>query len=347
MIIENFRIRSAKKSDIEELYYLSKKVYFINLPSDRKIIRKKIALSIKSFSNEVIKGEKTEFIFVLEDLKKNKIAGCCSIIAQHGTADEPHTFFKVAQKTQKSKSLNIQKTHEVLRIGFNYNGPTEIGGLVLLPQYRGHQYKLGLFLSFVRFAYIAARKPFFQKQIMAELMPPLDNKNKSLLWEELGARFTGLSYQQADVLSRKNKEFIINLFPEGDIYTAFLSHQAKALIGEVGKNTQPVKKMLSSIGFEYSNMIDPFDGGPHYWAQTDDVLPIKNTLLLSKKVNKKILRFKKSKWAIVLSVDLKNGSCNARWMKSPQFSKSLRRYYFKNPDTMIKAGQESYFLPIG
>ena len=28
-------------------------------------------------------------------------------------------------------------------------------------------------------------------------------------------------------------------------------------------------------GFEYKNQVDPFDGGPHLWANVDELLPVK------------------------------------------------------------------------
>jgi arginine N-succinyltransferase len=33
--------------------------------------------------------------------------------------------------------------------------------------------------------------------------------------------------------------------------------------------------MLKKIGFEYKNQVDPFDGGPHLWANVEDILPVK------------------------------------------------------------------------
>ena len=70
-----------------------------------------------------------------------------------------------------------------------------------------------------------------------------------------------MEYWEADKLSQTNKEFIMNLFPQGTIYTKLLPQGAIKLIGEVGNDTLPVKKMLESIGFNYTNEIDPFDGG--------------------------------------------------------------------------------------
>jgi arginine N-succinyltransferase len=33
--------------------------------------------------------------------------------------------------------------------------------------------------------------------------------------------------------------------------------------------------MLKKIGFKYKNQVDPFDGGPHLWAEVDELTPLK------------------------------------------------------------------------
>ena len=58
------------------------------------------------------------------------------IHAQHGTRRAPHIFFDVMHDERYSETLDKHFIHKVLRIGYNYNGPTEIGGLVLHPDYR-------------------------------------------------------------------------------------------------------------------------------------------------------------------------------------------------------------------
>ena len=85
---------------------------------------------------------------------------------------------------------------------------------------------------------------------------------------------------EADLLSAKNKDFIFDLFPSGKIYTTFLPAEARNAIGKVGKETEPVVHMLKKIGFEYRNQVDPFDGGPHLWAETDHLVPIRKSRTL-------------------------------------------------------------------
>ena len=68
-----------------------------------------------------------------------------------------------------------------------------------------------------------------------------------------------------------NKEFIRALFPQDPIYATLLPPHVQALIGQVGPETKGVESMLRAIGFEYAHRIDPFDGGPHFHARTDDI----------------------------------------------------------------------------
>jgi arginine N-succinyltransferase len=128
-----------------------------------------------------------------------------------------------------------------------------------------------------RFLYIARHRPAFRDDVLSELMPPLEPDGASLLWESLGRRFTGLTYQQADRLSQNNKEFIRTLFPQDPLYASLLPPHVQELIGQVGPETKAVEKMLREIGFAYAHRIDPFDGGPHFQARTDDIIPVRST----------------------------------------------------------------------
>jgi len=275
-----YLIREVEAGDIDDLVALSEYVTLINLPPDRGILNKKVTLSKSSFRAKESNPEDAEYYFVIEDLKEKKVIGTSMISAKNGTPREPNISFQVLQKKKMSKSLHIGFIHEVLRLRFDFDGPTEVGGLILAPEYRRDPGKLGKQLSFIRFMYIAARRHRFQSQLYAELLPPFDDQGRSLMWEEIGRKFTNLSYDEADRLSRKNKEFINALFPEGDIYTCMLSASARETIGEVNEMTVPVKKMLENIGFKYTDNIDPFDGGPHYQATTDQVKPVKLTSLV-------------------------------------------------------------------
>jgi arginine N-succinyltransferase len=274
-----FVIRSAQPTDIDALLDIARHLDSVNLPNERARVTTILERSTAAFSRRTAVSER-EFVFVLESREPGKpatIVGCSMLFAQHGTRRAPHVYFDVLEEERYSDTIDRHFVHKVLRIGFNYKGVTEVGGLVLLPSHRGHPEQLGKMLSFVRFLYIARHRGLFRDELLAELMPPLQPDGRSLLWESLGRRFTGLDYQEADRLSRENKEFIKALFPQEPIYVSLLSPEARSLIGEVGASTLGVAHMLRSIGFQYANRIDPFDGGPHFHARTDDVTLVAQT----------------------------------------------------------------------
>lgn len=271
-----FILRAVKEDDLDDLFELSQMVKFINLPPDRDIIQNLISSSLKTFKSPDKKKSKNYYLFCLVNADDNKVVGASMIHGQHGTDEEPHFFLKVGQEQKYSETISTGFIHGTLKIDYEPNGYTEIGGLVLHPDLRGHKEKLGKQLSFVRFLYMAHNKSLFTSEIHSELMPPLDKDGNSPLWEAIGRRFTNMDYHDADVLSRRNKEFILSLYPSEVIYTTLLPVEARDAIGNVGKDTMPVKKMLESIGFKYTKEVDPFDGGPHYRAKLEEIDPVKN-----------------------------------------------------------------------
>jgi arginine N-succinyltransferase len=284
-----FVIRNVNLKDLEDIFELSQLMQFINIPNDKDLLETKIQKSLKSFKGELSKEEST-YIFVLEDLQKKKVIGISLIHGLHGTEEEPHFYLTVGQEHKYSQSLNTGFIHGTLKFGHTTKGFTEIGGLVLNPTYRGHEQKLGKALSFARFLFIGQNKSLFTDTIHVELMPPFDSEGKSPLWEAVGRQFLNMNYHDADILSRKNKEFILSLFPHDTIYEALLPLAARDAIGKVGEQTAPVKRMLESIGFEYVNEVDPFDGGPHYRAALDKITKInqiKSYTVVSKSSDKK------------------------------------------------------------
>ena len=126
----------------------------------------------------------------------------------------------------------------MLKIGYSYAGPTEIGGLIVSPEYRKKPERLGLLISYVRFLYIAMHRDWFRDELLAELLPPLEPDGTSHLWNALGRKFTDMTYAEADRLSKKNKEFVKGLFPEGPIYATLLPEDAQSVIGKVGAQTR-------------------------------------------------------------------------------------------------------------
>jgi arginine N-succinyltransferase len=267
-----FVLRDVSPGDLDDLQAAARHLDSVNLPDDRERLRQLIEVSVQSFAGEIdVAGRRFVFVLVDEEQSPPRVVGASMIFAQHGNRRAPHIYFDVIEEERYSETLDKHFTHQVLRIGYNYKGLTEIGGLVLLPEYRHRREHLGRALSYVRFLYIALHRRLFCSEVVSELMPPLEPDGTSLLWESLGRKFTGLSYQEADRLSHQNKEFIRALFPQDPLYVTLLPPHVQELVGQVGPDTKGVEKMLREIGFEYARRIDPFDGGPHFHAATDDI----------------------------------------------------------------------------
>jgi len=269
-----FVIRDVQRADLPGLKKLAALLNTVNLPDDEKTLLEVIDRSVRSFDARIRDPFKREYLFVLEDPASGKVIGSSLIIAQHGTRDAPHVFLDVYEKEHYSQNVDKHFKHRVLQIGYNFDGPTEIGGLVVHPDFRGVE-KPGKQLSYVRFLYIAIHRARFCERVLVELLPRLEEDGRSPLWETLGRKFTGLSYQEADRLSRQNKEFIQQLFPPGEIYTTLFSQKVQDAIGVVGPESEGARAMLAKIGFRFDERIDPFDGGPHWSAATAQIEPIR------------------------------------------------------------------------
>lgn len=272
-----FLLRSAKEKDIRDLQVLSSQFTLINLPNDPKVLEEKIKRSEQSFSGKLSKPE-CEYLFVVEDTESERVVGSSMILAKHGTPEAPHFYFKINKREHFSNDLGIGFVHQVLKIQEEENGPTEIGGLLVDSEYRRISEKIGKQISLVRFLYMAMFPEKFEKKLLCELSPPNMAQGKSEFWEALGRRFTGLPYQEADRLSHKYKEFISSLFPTEEIYTCVLSSAARFVLGRVGEETRPAQHLLEKLGFKYLNEVDPFDGGPHFGVETNEVPLIRNAL---------------------------------------------------------------------
>ncbi len=292
-----YLIRRAKLEDASTLLKLGKMVHFINLPPDKDIITQKIIHSRDCFIRAASGATRRRrsrsqtsgmglaaatsgvdmFMFVLEDTETGNCLGTSQLLAQMGGKDNPNIAFKLVRREFFSTSLKTGTTQIVARYHEDDSAPTEIGGLILQPSLRGHKERLGYFLSVIRFHFIALHRGLFRDRILAEMMAPITPDGQNLFWEAVGRRFIPLSYDEADRFCQYSREFMTSLLPREDIYLSLLPATARAVIGQVNKETVPARRMLERLGFEYKDFIDPFDGGPHLEAHTDDITLVRLT----------------------------------------------------------------------
>jgi arginine N-succinyltransferase len=302
-----YLIRRAKLTDSSTLHKLAKMVHFINLPPDKDIIQSKIIHSRNTFLkagggrgkpepevippsvNNAIKTDKSLsglgasthesdlFMFVLEDLESGQPLGSSQVLAHMGGSGSPNVSLQLSQRHFFSQSIQTGTGHTVAELYLDESSPTEIGGLILQPSLRGHKKKLGLFLSMIRFHMIGMHRKRFADKVLAEMMAPISANGDNLFWDYFGRRFIPLSYEEADRFCQYSREFITSLLPPEPIYLSLLPPSARAVVGEVGEDTKSARRMLERLNFEYRGFVDPFDGGPHLDAKTDDITPVKLT----------------------------------------------------------------------
>src|SRR5271170_84238 len=266
-----YEIRGAVPSDEDQLLAVAQHLNSVNLPADRDEIRSILDLAHRSFSGAVKEPRRRQYVFVIVDRARDRIVGTSMIVGQLGRRDAPYIYVDVLDEERYSATLDRHFHHKVLKIAYSYNGPTELGGLIVLPSERKRPERLGLLIAYVRFLFIKMHREWFRDELLAELLPPLEPDGTSHLWDAVGRKFTDMTYLEADRLSKKNKEFVKSLFPEGAIYASLLPQTAQDVVGKVGVATKGVERMLRRVGFRYAKRIDPFDGGPHFTASTDEI----------------------------------------------------------------------------
>ncbi len=198
-----YEIRAALPGDEEQLLQVAGHLDSVNLPDDRASIDEIVETSRQSFAGEITDPRLRQYVFVLIDRQSGRIVGTSMIFAQLGRRGVPYVYFDVLDEEKYSATIDKHFHHTVLRIGYSYQGPTEIGGLVLMPGVspRGRAARDDDLA--VRFLYLASHRSFFQDEILAELMPPLQPDGTSHLWEAVGRHFTGMSCTPRPTSSRR------------------------------------------------------------------------------------------------------------------------------------------------
>jgi arginine N-succinyltransferase len=271
-----FIIRQARRSDCRQLLRLARELDSINLPTDSAELKAMVEDSARSFAGRIRPRSRAVYLFCAESVATGKLAGASMIIAKHGTPQSPHYYLEMGSDERYSHTLRRVFRHGYLRLRYSMDGPTEIGGLIVTRRMRRHPERIGRQLSWVRFLYIARHRARFEKRVLAEMLPPLTPGYGNAFWDHYGRRVTGLTFRQADRLARYDKEFIRALFPESPLYTFLLPDAVRDSLGAVSEQTRGAVRLLEQAGMRFLDHIDPFDGGPYFGAQIDDLEPVKN-----------------------------------------------------------------------
>ncbi|MEI7656812.1 MAG: arginine N-succinyltransferase [Phycisphaerae bacterium] len=293
-----FLIRQTHPADVSTLVKMAKMVYFINLPPSEQFILDKIEHSHRCFAalapdssgrarrrgarrpeapmevtgHAAMERDSEFFMFSLEDVATGGgVIGTSQIRARQGGPGNPNWSFRISEKRYYSPALKYGTSHAVGQLYGDESGPSELGGLILQPSYRGHSERPGRFLSFVRFHFIGLFRQVFADRILAEMMGPLGPDGENPFWDAFGRKFIPVKFAEADRFCQHDRSFIPDLLPKEAIYLSLLPLEVQNSLGVVARDTIPARKLLESLGFRHRGFIDPFDGGPHLDAATDKI----------------------------------------------------------------------------
>ncbi len=271
-------IRPVTHEDIDDLLELAGLATFglSTLPKDRKLLEQRVRNSLQGF--EKVEGEQPRgesYLFVMHDTDSGKVIGTSAIVSKVG-GFLPFYAYRIQTTVHESKMLNMRKEISTLHLVMEHNGPSEIGGLFLHPDYR--RGGSGRALSMVRFLFMAEYPGFFDSEVIAEMRGVIDDQGRSTFWDALGKHFFDLEFPKSDYLSIVNKEFIGDLMPRHAIYIPLLPKAAQDVIGKVHKYTEPALKILQREGFCINDMVDIFDAGPVVSCPRDKIRTVRESV---------------------------------------------------------------------
>jgi arginine N-succinyltransferase len=270
-------IRPATLHDLEGLKTLAEEVGvgMTTLPASLSVLKEKIELSLASFGRTEINAGEAYYLFVLEDIERGTLAGCCSIIAAVGMS-RPFYSFRIIKVTHTSQELGKYEPVEVLQMVEEYRGSTEIATLYVTPDYRKHGN--GKFLSRSRFLFLAEFPQRFSRLIIAEIRGVQDTRGHSAFWDNLGRHFIPLDFSKAEYLSSLGKyQFIADMMPKYPVYIRLLPKTAQAVIGISHAASRPAMVLLKREGFRFEGCVDIFDAGPTIHCPLDQIATVRES----------------------------------------------------------------------
>lgn len=267
-------VRSIRRDDLPALMNLARNtgVGVTTLPANEERLSRRIDGSLAAQASAPNPAD-SSFVFVLEDDEATQpggyVGGICAIEGAVGLS-EPWYNYRVGLSVQTSREIGVYRKLDTLFLTNDLTGAAELCSLFLQGDYRRDNN--GSLLSKSRFLFMAEFPERFSTRVIAEMRGVSDEHGRSPFWESLGRHFFKMEFSEADYLSGiGQKSFIAELMPQHPVYTAFLSEEARAVIGQVHDNTKPALAMLEGEGFRYNGYVDIFDAGPTIECALGDI----------------------------------------------------------------------------
>lgn len=273
-------VRPVHEDDLDALFDLAKGVGsgMTTFKADRDSLARRIETACASLAEQIAPTQR-DYVFVLEDLAANRLAGVCAIKAAVGL-DEPFYNYRIGTLVHSSRELNVFSRMDTLYLSNDLTGSAELCSLFLHPEYR--QGNNGKLLSKSRFLFIAQFARFFPERVIAELRGFQRPDGTSPFWESLGRHFFKMDFAKADDLTAMGKKsFIAELMPRHPLYVAYLTPEAQEVIGKVHVDTAPAQRLLEQEGMHYEGYIDIFDSGPVLQARISELRALRESRLVT------------------------------------------------------------------
>ncbi len=269
-------VRAVRLEDLDQLWNLIEQSTYglTTLQINKEQLADRIELSNFAFTRRVQKATGEPYVLVMENTSTGDLVGLSCIFSKTG-GYEPFYSYRRVIELHCCEHLDKRQEVEVLTLEKLHDGPTEIGSLFLLPDFRGQG--RGRLLSLSRFVFMAMHPRRFSDRVIAEMRGVSSADGQSPFWDAILQHFFGMQFPQADRLSTISKRFIEDLMPRHPIYTCLLSEAVRSVIGQVHLNTRPALAMLEAEGFQKTDCIDIFDGGPLVSCQRESIDAVKRT----------------------------------------------------------------------
>ena len=239
-------IRPGTLRDIPQLQQLAESFPLGNLPEDKNQLTEIIKKSLLSFSKNLPKDQ-CRFLFVLDF--NGKLIGSSQILSYQAN----HPYFLLYDTKEKETVLQLSKDQK---------GKTQIGGLILHPQYRTHSEKFGRQIGLFRFLYMTEHPEAFTETIEVSLTAPLEENNSNPFWRFVNFPKLPKDYTKALKLYKINPPLFFSHLPkEKMIHLKNFPKTLKHSLHNVHPETLPVYKGLLKLGFKKTSRHHILDGG--------------------------------------------------------------------------------------
>ena len=267
-----YLIREAQTKDLFDLLNLSRAFPLYNLPSNEKILEKKIDVSQKSFQKN-LNPEDRNYLFVLEDRKLKKVVGSSQILSFSGQ-NHSHCYLWEKQSAPGLKLIQVKTKRQ------------QLGGLILDKKYRSSPEQLALQIGGGRFLYVKLQIQSFSPFFEVSLTGPFQKKDNPF-WSETGARHLKQDYLQALEMYRDNYSLFIKNFPKTfKTPLSSLSSSAQFCLSHTHPQTLPAYKALIKRAFHYKRRHHILDGA--IYLESMNPVFLKNTQAFLLKFEKQV-----------------------------------------------------------